>query len=74
MVGIRVNRIECDELWAYVQRKRRQHEKPRADIAVTGDQYTFIALGASNRAIIAYRAGKRDGAVTDEFIQDLRGR
>jgi hypothetical protein len=22
MVGLRVNRIECDELWAFVQRKR----------------------------------------------------
>jgi hypothetical protein len=44
MVGVRVNRIECDELWAYVQRRRRQHEKPRPDFAVTGDQYTYIAL------------------------------
>ena len=39
-----------------------------------GDQYTYIALGASSRAIIAYRTGKRDGATTDDFIQDLRGR
>ena len=74
MVGLRVNRIECDELWAYVQRRRRQHEKPRADIAVTGDQYTYIALGASSRAIIAFRTGKRTGELTDQFIQDLRQR
>jgi IS1 family transposase len=36
--------------------------------------HTYIALGASSRAILAYRTGKRDGATTDDFIQDLRGR
>jgi hypothetical protein len=40
MVGVRANLIECDELWSFVARKRRQHEKPRPDISVTGDQYT----------------------------------
>jgi IS1 family transposase len=74
MVGIRVNRIECDELWSFVQRKRRWHEKPAKDIAVTGDQYTFIALGASSRAIIGYLTGKRNTETTDQFIQDLRQR
>lgn len=74
MVGIRVNRIECDELWSFVQRKRRQHQKPGADGPVTGDQYTFIGLAAASRAIIAYRTGKRTTQTTDDFIQDLRGR
>jgi IS1 family transposase len=74
MVGIRVNRIECDELWSFVQRKRRWHEKPAKDVAVTGDQYTFIALGASSRAIIGYLTGKRNTETTDQFIQDLRQR
>jgi IS1 family transposase len=42
--------------------------------AVTGDQYTYIALAASARAIVSYRTGKRDTANTDLFIQDLRER
>jgi IS1 family transposase len=74
LVGIRVNRIECDELWAYVGHKRNpQSGKPSLN-PEKGDQYTFIALGASSRAIIAYRTGKRDSEMTDQFIQDLRGR
>src|SRR3984893_8137169 len=74
MVGLRVNRIECDELWAYVGHKRNpQHGRPSLS-PEKGDQYTYIALGASSRAIIAYRTGKRDGDTTDEFIQDLRQR
>jgi IS1 family transposase len=74
MVGLRVNRIECDELWAYVGHKRNpQHGRPSLS-PEKGDQYTYIALGASTRAIIAYRTGKRDSDTTDEFIQDLRQR
>src|SRR5580692_8444811 len=57
-VGIRTRRLELDELWSFVKRKRRWHEKPGKDAAVSGDQYTFIALAASARAIVAYRTGK----------------
>lgn len=74
MVGIRVNRIECDELWAYVGHKRNPQSGKPSFNPEKGDQYTFIALGASSRAIIAYRTGKRDSEMTDQFIQDLRGR
>ena len=74
MVGLRVHRIECDELWAYVGHKRNpQKSKPRKS-PVFGDQYTYVALASSTRAIIGYRTGKRDGATTDDFIQDLRQR
>ena len=74
MVGLHVHRIECDELWAYVGHKRNpQKGKPRRS-PVFGDQYTYVALAAATRAIIAYRTGKRDSATTDDFIQDLRGR
>jgi len=74
MVGIRVNRIECDELWAYVGHKKNPQNRQPSFNPEKGDQYTFIALGASSRAIIAYRTGKRDTELTDQFIQDLRGR
>lgn len=73
-VGLRVNRLELDELWAFVGRKRRQNEKPRPDTIVKEDQYTFVALSAATRAIVSYRTGKRTGENTDLFIQDLRER
>ncbi len=74
MVGLHVHRIECDELWSYVGHKRSpQRSKPRKS-PVFGDQYTYVALASSTRAIIGYRTGKRDGGTTDDFIQDLRQR
>src|ERR1700723_2787510 len=73
MVGLRVGRIEMDELWAFVGKKQR-HLK-RTDSSEKGDQYTFVALASSSRAIIGYRTGKRQGDNTpDQFVQDLRGR
>jgi IS1 family transposase len=41
---------------------------------VRGDQYTFVALASSAKAIIAYLTGKRDSENTDLFIRDLRER
>src|ERR1700689_1694765 len=74
MVGLHVHRIECDELWAYVGHKRNpQKSKPRRS-PVFGDQYTYVALASSTRAIIGYRTGKRNEVTTDDFIQDLRQR
>ncbi|MGA8612221.1 MAG: transposase [Xanthobacteraceae bacterium] len=72
MVGLRVPRLECDELWQYVGCK--QKNVTRANVAVRGDQYTFIALASSAKAIVAYRTGKRDSENTDLFIRDLRER
>jgi IS1 family transposase len=74
MVGIRTSRLELDELWAYVGHKRNpQRGKPSLS-PEKGDQYTYIALAASTRAIVAYRTGKRDSDTTMEFIYDLRER
>jgi len=72
VVGIRTGRLELDELWAYVGKKQKR-VKPH-EVFAKGDQYTFIALAATSRAIVTYRTGKRDGTTTDDFIQDLRTR
>ena len=75
MVGLHVHRIECDELWAYVGHKRNPQAGPkRRPSPVMGDQYTYVALASSTRAIIGYCTGKRTAETTDDFIQDLRQR
>jgi IS1 family transposase len=72
MVGVRVNRIELDEIWSFVAKKQKRVKRHEA--FAKGDQYTYIALAGTQKAIISYRIGKRDGHNTDEFVQDLRGR
>lgn len=71
MVGIRTGRLELDELWSFVGKKQKRaasHETTK------GDQYTFIALASSSRAIVGYLTGKRSSENTDQFVQDLRQR
>jgi IS1 family transposase len=72
MVGIRTGRLELDEIWGYVGKKQKKVE--RHELSHKGDQYTFIAMSASTKAIVAYRTGKRDMETTDLFVQDLRER
>jgi IS1 family transposase len=72
MVGVRTGRLELDETWSFVGKKQKRVE--RHEISHKGDQYTFIGMSASTKAIIAYRVGKRDTETTMDFIYDLRER
>lgn len=74
MVGLRVHRIECDELWAYVGHKRNPQKPVRRPSITKGDHYTYIALASSTRAIVAYYTGRRDADGTDQLLQDIRAR
>jgi IS1 family transposase len=74
MVGLRPSRLELDELWGFVAKKQARVGKNELAAAAVGDQYTYIALAASSRAIVSYFTGKRDSGSTHEFIADLRQR
>jgi len=72
MRDLQVNRIECDEVWGYVGKKQKRVKPEDGDMV--GDQYTFIALADSAKAIITYRTGKRTRENTEKFADDLRRR
>ena len=64
--------IECDELWSFVQKKRRQ-VKP-GDPAEYGDAYTYLAIDATTKLVLAYTTGKRNADNTRFFMGDLASR
>jgi len=72
MQFVQVNRLELDELWSYVGKKQKRI-KP-TDSADLGDQYVFIGIDATRKAIISYLVGKRDGENANAFLVDLRQR
>lgn len=72
MRDLRVSLIELDELWAFIGKKQKRVTSD--DTFDKGDCYTFLALDATDKAIIAYRSGKRDGVTTELFINDLKAR
>jgi IS1 family transposase len=66
--------LELDELWSYVGKKQARVSKNELAAAAVGDQYTYVGLAASSRAIISYFTGKRDSGNTHAFVADLRER
>lgn len=72
MQFVQVNRLELDELWSYVGKKQRQVKQ--SDPADLGDQYVFLGIDGTRKAIISYRVGKRDSYNTNTFLADLRKR
>ena len=57
-----------------VIRRQKQKNVLRHEIPVKGDQYVFIGMAGTQKAIIGWRVGKRDSDTTLEFLHDLRQR
>jgi len=74
MRNLSCNRLELDEIWAYVQvkQKRAAHFPERKP--EIGDFYTFVALDAETKLVPSFRVGKRTWAECNAFINDLRSR
>ena len=66
------NYLEVDEAWAFVQKKQARVRPD--DPPERGDQYSYIALDADKKVIVAYLVGKRNVETTVSFALDLRSR
>lgn len=72
MVGIQTDRLELDEAWSFVGKK--QKNVKRHEVHAKGDQYIFIGIAGTQKAIIAWGVGKRTTESTLDFLHDLRQR
>jgi IS1 family transposase len=72
MRNLPCRRIQCDEIWTYVGKKKR-NIKP-GDAPELGDQWVFVALDADTKLVPVFRVGKRSSENTQAFIRDLRSR
>jgi hypothetical protein len=68
--GLSCSLLECDEIWSYVQKK--QARVTPEDGPDVGEAYTFVALDASSRFVIAWHVGKRNEESTRVFMADVR--
>jgi len=71
MVGIRTERLELDEAWSFVGKKQKNTGRHEIE---KGDQYVFIAMAGTQKAIISWGVGKRNAESTMDFLHDLRSR
>lgn len=72
MRDLQVNLIELDEQWDFVAKKQRHVQDGDPDSY--GDAWVFIALAATQKAVLSYRVGKRSMENTEALARDLRSR
>jgi IS1 family transposase len=73
--GVKAQRIQCDEIWAFVHAKAKNAPKSkRADDPTIGDCWTWTAIDADSKLLISYQVGGRDAEYALMLMDDLRGR
>jgi len=73
MRNLTCERIQVDEIWAYVGKKQKQ-VMPEDNKARIGDQWTFVAIDPQTKLVPAFRVGKRDLPTATAFLTDLSER
>jgi IS1 family transposase len=75
--NLRVRRLQCDEIWAFVGAKSKS-ASPERKAEGWGDIWTWAALDADTKFCVSYLVGGRDGWWAKEFMNDcakwVRGR
>jgi IS1 family transposase len=74
LVELNVRHVECDEIWTFVAKKQKRVTAQEVGNQGIGDQYLFVALDQDTKLICTYAIGKRDGATTQRFMDDLSRR
>jgi len=69
MRSLPCRRIQCDEIWTFVQKKRRNVRS--GDSPEVGDQWIYVAIDADTKLIPCFRVGKRVRPDTWAFLWDL---
>jgi IS1 family transposase len=71
--NLRVRRIQCDEIWAFVYAKQKNVTEEQM-AAGAGDCWTWTAIDADTKLIVSCTLGDRGAATAHDFIEDLASR
>lgn len=71
--NIRVRRLQCDEIWAFVGAKMKNTSPEKIEQG-WGDVWTWTAIDADTKLIVSYLLGQRGAATANEFMQDIASR
>lgn len=71
---VKTQRVQCDEIWSFVYAKDKNVKTAKSAPDGAGDVWTWTAIDADSKLILAYEVGDRSGATAIEFMDDLRKR
>jgi len=72
--NVKSRRVQCDETWSFVYSKANNVPEQCRGVFGFGDVWTWTALCADTKLILAYRVDRRDEEAAYAFIHDLRAR
>ncbi|MBV8978684.1 MAG: DDE-type integrase/transposase/recombinase [Alphaproteobacteria bacterium] len=72
MKNLQIGRIELDEVWSFVAKKKKNVTENDPD--TVGDQFIYLAIDSTGKAIISWLVGKRNARNTLRFVEDVRYR
>jgi IS1 family transposase len=67
--GLRVRRLQCDEIWAFVGAKQK-NASPEKKTEGWGDVWTWTAIDADTKLCVSYLVGGRDTGWATDFMLD----
>ncbi len=71
---VQARRVQCDEIWAFCYAKEKNVALAKKAPAGAGDVWTWTAIDADSKMILAYEVGDRSGETAIEFMDNLRAR
>jgi len=71
--NLRVRRLQCDEIWAFVYAKQKNVTLEQMQQGV-GDVWTWTAIDADTKLIVSYMLGDRGASTAQSFMRDVAGR
>jgi IS1 family transposase len=74
LVDLPCERIQCDEIWAFVGAKQKNVTPELAAKGHAGDVWTWVAMDADSKLICSWMVGNRDAATARDFMLDLASR
>jgi IS1 family transposase len=71
--NVRVRRLQCDEIWAYVGAKQKNASPDKREIS-WGDVWTWVGLDADTKLVVGYLVGGRGAVWAKDFMDDCASR
>jgi IS1 family transposase len=73
--GLKSQRVQCDEIWSFVGMKEKTAKAQGQDRPEgVGDVWTWTAIDADSKLVIAWLVGGRDAGYAYDFMCDVAGR
>lgn len=71
--NLNCQRIQCDEIWAFISKKQR-NVKDDDDTSEVGDVWTWTSICADTKLVPSFLVGQRDAEYAKAFMDDLASR